>query len=473
MALHEDNMGVARLYTISRAPYFSEIVYGFIFTPLPGIGTMLVTPGMILGYDPEWAVRASIEELGADIFHECHHFCRRHFWRLGVAHPKLFNEAGDLAINPDLRKAGWRLAKEAIFPTDKKYNFKEGLTTEEYYDLLVQRHMQQQQEKTDKEQGSSGGGAGEELAGQEQQEQEGDPQEGDGKSRDGVGCGHCGGIAGNPSEIEQQLEATSDLQPRTETEIQAIELRAAKKIKEWLQKQQGRGEAPAFLSEFLEAVNEEPLVPWEEELAQITHDCVGLMQAGGDDYSLRRPSKRTYLRGLIRPGLIEHKPEVAFILDTSGSMGKEQLLDSVREAAGVMEALGIDEVWFCEADAGVSMNWQRIDLEFFKNLKIAGRGGTDFRPAIKSVEDLHPVPDLVFYFTDGDGTAPAEPPPFEIIWVIVPSHWNKVCAPWGHTVFVTNDREKRRQLEEAQKNTPSIVNSFQDDGFYDDADDIG
>ena len=404
MTAHEDKMGVVRLYVNSRAPYFSSIVYGFIFTPLPGIRTMLVTPGMILGYDPAWAERASIEELGADIFHECHHFCRRHFWRKGVAHPHLWNIAGDLAINPDIRKAGWKLAKDAIFPTDKDYNLPEGLSTEEYYDRLVQQQMQQEEEKEeeeDKKGGAGSGGAEGQKPGEQGKEKgdggggggEGEEQEGEAKSGGGVACGHCGGISGNPSPIEKQLEAMSELQPRTETEIQAIEVRAAKEIKEFLEGQKGRGSAPSFLSEFLEAVNEEPLVPWEEELAQVTHDCVGLLQSGGDDYSMKHPSKRTYLRGFIRPGLVEHKPEVGFILDTSGSMGKEQLLASVREAVGVMEALGIDEVWFCEADAGVSMTWQRVDLEFFKNLKINGRGGTDFRPALKSVEELHPIPD--------------------------------------------------------------------------------
>jgi predicted metal-dependent peptidase len=476
---HEDKINVARAYTHSRAPYFASIIYGFIYVPLPGIRTMLCTPGMILGYDPAWAERATIEELGADIFHECHHFCRRHFLRRGmIAHPDLFNLGADFAINPDLKHAGWKLAADAVFPTDEGYKFPEGLTAEEYYDLLLQQRMQQQQQKKEEEKDGSKSGGNQSQGDGQPTPQEGEKKDGGGPGEGGkegqpkgVGSGCCGGIAGNPQDVEKQLESIPDLQPRTEAEVQAIEIRAAKEIKAYFDKQQGRGNAPAFLSEFLKALEEEPLVPWEEELAQITHDCVGLIQSGGDDYSLRRPSKRTYLRqGILRPGLIEHKPEVAIILDTSGSMGKTQLLDSVRETVGIMDALGIDEIWFCEADAAVAQKWQRVDLDFFRELKIAGRGGTDFRPAIKSVEELHPVPDLVFYETDGDGTAPDRPPPFELVWVIVPSHWNKAPVTWGHTVFVTNDKKKRKELREA---VAAQQSSALDLDEYDDADDIG
>lgn len=153
------------------------------------------------------------------------------------------------------------------------------------------------------------------------------------------------------------------------------------------------------------------------------------------------------------------------ILDTSGSMGKDQLIAVIREAVGIMEALGIDEVWWCEADAAVAMNWQRVQLEFFKTLKIQGRGGTDFRPAIASAQELYPQPDLLFYGTDGDGTAPAQPPPgMEVVWCIVPGHYNKPAAPWGHTVFATNDRKLREQFNSSK---PMVIE------YDDDDDDVG
>jgi len=466
MTTHEDKMGVARLYVLNKAPYFSSVVYGFIFQPLPGIRTMLVTAGMVLGYDPAWVERATIEELGADIVHEVHHFVRRHFLRTGMADRHLFNIAGDLAINPDLRNGGWKLAKDAIFPSQPEYGFPDGLTTEEYYDRLLQQKMRKEQQPKGSEDSNGSGGSksgdSDKNGAQGGDQDGGSGQSGEGQQK-GVGSGCCGSISGNPSDLEKMLEAMPDITPRTEVEVHAIELRAAKEFKEYAAKHgAGRGTAPSFMEEWLKALEEQPLVPWEQELSDISRDCVGRLQSGGDDYSLRRPSKRSYLRGgLIRPGLIEYLPEVAMILDTSGSMGMEQILAVVREVIGLMEALGIDEVWWCEADAGVAMDWQRVQLEFFRDLKIKGRGGTDFRPAIASAQDLYPQPDLLFYGTDGDGTAPAQPPPnMEVVWCIVPSHYNKPAAPWGHTVFATNDRALREKFNNSK---PMVIEEYDDD----------
>jgi len=439
-ANHEDKMGMARLYTTSKAPYSSTIVHGFIYVAMPGIGTMLCTDGMVLGYDPSWAETASVEELGADLYHEVNHFMRRHFWRRHVARPDLFNRAGDLAINPDLRNAGWKLSTDpkmgAIFPKD--YGFPEGLTTEEYYDLLLKQEQQQQQEK------KGGGGAGAGSA-----EAEG----GAGPPKAGVCSGKCGSIAGGERlEWENKLATQTDVAPRTDLEVRAIEMRATQELRNWQEKQAkaaGRGNVPSYLSEFLKALEEDPVVSWQDELATITYDCVGMMQSGGDDYSLRRPSKRSHARGFPRPGLVEYKPEIAITLDTSGSMGLEQLKAVVREVVGIMDALSIDEIWWCEADAGVAQDWQRVHLDFFHELAIHGRGGTDFRPAIRTALELYPRPDLLFYGTDGDGTAPAAPPEgMEVIWLVVPGHWNRAPAPWGRTIFATDDKRQKRRFEE-------------------------
>ena len=75
-----------------------------------------------------------------------------------------------------------------------------------------------------------------------------------------------------------------------------------------------------------------------------------------------------------------------------------------------------------------------------RDLPVVGRGGTDFRPAIELAQTLRPRPDLLVYSTDGDGTAPNEPPPnMEVVFLIVPSHYNKTPATWGHTVIMADE----------------------------------
>lgn len=461
----EEKMASARAAAIHKAPYFSSVIYGFVFVPLEGILTMLCTPKMILGYDPVWAVEATVDELAADIVHEVNHFMRKHFERaVGIDDPDLFNLAGDLAINPDMRAAGWGLAASAVFP--EMLNLPLNKSTEEYYELLKQ--MKQNNGGKSPEPKPGAAPAGGQKPGQQQGQGQPDtkpktgqqPGQGEGQDQDGEGqgeggqqpkpkgvCqGHCGGMGGSAIDklAEQQLDGTPDL-GRSAGEMAGIEKRAVNDIKQHIE-QRGRGSVPGNLADWAANFDDESHVRWQDELAHVIRDTTGRMQAGGDDFSLRRPSKRSFLRGFLRPGMVENLPEVAIIRDTSGSMGAKQLTDAARESYGIMQALGIEEVWFADADTEVARPWKRVGPQFFRELKDAfGRGGTDFRRGIESALRLNPRPDLLVYVTDGDGTTTKMPPPnLAVVWAIVPSHYNMAPAKWGHCVLITDDKKVRK-----------------------------
>jgi hypothetical protein len=62
--------------------------------------------------------------------------------------------------------------------------------------------------------------------------------------------------------------------------------------------------------------------------------------------------------------------------------------------------------------------WQ----EYTRSLTIKGRGGTDFRPVFRRVEELRARGELrdlkgLLYFTDGDGAYPQKKPPYETAFV--------------------------------------------------------
>jgi predicted metal-dependent peptidase len=442
MTTHEEKIELARACAVFGAPYFASVIYGFIYTPVEGARTMFCTPRMILGYDPEWAMEGTVEELAADIVHEVHHFRREHFVRGAlVEDKKLFNLAGDLAINPDLKAGGWKLAttkRPAVFP--EHYGLPPGLTTEQYYELLLQqKHKTGQRPKPKNAQPKDGKGPPQPNAGggEEQDESE--------EAQEGICQGSCGGIAGNPSSsgLEAKLDAQKNV-GRSEAEIKGIEKKLANDIKEFAAKN-GRGSVPSSLLDWATTFETESYVRWQDELAQVLRDNTGRIQSGGDDFSLQRPAKRSIMRGMPRPGLVEHLPEVAILRDSSGSMGSKQLTDACREAYYVMEALGIDEVWFADADTAISVPWKRVGAQFFKELtEVYGRGGTDFRQPIESALALNPHPDIIVYTTDGDGSVARMPPPdAAVIWCIVPSHYNKAPARWGHTVIISDDPKKR------------------------------
>ena len=435
----EDKIALSRDYVSREAAYFSKILYGLRFVPVPGIGTFATTPTLVTGYDPAYVEANMPDVLAGDIAHEIMHVLMEHFTRLSwCKDKKLANIAADLAINPDLRnakKAGkpvWKLHPTFVFP--EHFDLPEGKTAEQYYKLL-------EDQKRKAGGGSNGGKAKqpEEKSNGAGQGGEPDPNEGP-PAGERVGAGSCGGVANGVDP-----PGLAEVSGRSDVEVTALVMQTAKAIKDHA-KAYGRGSVPGSLMGALSADRRRSKYNWRGALSSILRDCTGRIQSGGDDFSISRPSKRSFVRGIIRPGLIENLPIVAFVLDTSGSMGSRQIMEALTHVIAIFEALGIDEVWFAEADAAVAMNFRVVNMGFFQNLAIAGRGGTNFCPAFWAAQKLNPRPELIVYFTDGDGGAPAAPPPgMETVWCIVPSYFNRRPAGWGHAVFINDD--PRRTLE--------------------------
>jgi predicted metal-dependent peptidase len=392
-----DKLALARAMCVKKAPYFSSVVYGFVYRPIASVETMTCTPNMILGYNPDWVMGSGVDELAADIAHMVHHFKRAHHERsLEFADKDKFNFASCLSINPDLKAGGWQLSvgpKGAIMP--KPLGLPEGKAAEEYYRLLP-----------------------------------------DGQVGSGVGAGQCGGCGGGKDASE--LGGLEDGLGRSAAEMKGIEKVLGKDIADHIAKF-GRGSVPNNLVEWTQIFEPEQKIRWQDELAHILRDAHGRTQAGGDDFSMRRPSKRSALRGFPRPGLVEYQSEIAIIRDSSGSMSQDQLMVAVREAYNIIQSLGVEDVWFCDADTECSMPWKRVGADFFRNLtEVHGRGGTDFQPAIDSALALQPRPDLIVYLTDGDGsTGDAPPLGTSVVWGIVDGGYGYGGHPkWGHVVKI-------------------------------------
>ena len=432
---------VARAFIKKKGPYFTAMTYSLIPRPRPGYGTVSTSKNLIMVYDPDWFEALSTEKAAGALVHEGMHVFRKHFERSeGFPDKRRYNVAGDLSINPDLREMGWELPDGALFP--KYYGFPEFLGAEEYYHLLEK--LESKQEKEQKKQQKKGSGKGDPQPGPGQPGQ-GPPQPGQGPAQppkdphgNGACAGGCGGAAGNPRPEEQEEEdAVRQEEPealKSDVDIQAIVKQTAKEMSDFVS--QGRGTLPRHLVELANAALAPPKVKWRQVLPRLIRRATGKMEAGGQDFSKRRPSKRSFMRGMLVPGMISNEPEIVMIRDTSGSMGKKQLQDAQNEAVGVMRQMGIDEVWFMDADAAAGKP-KRVRVRDIPKLPITGRGGTDFGPAIERAAKLNPRPNVILYFTDGDGPTPDFPPRgVEVVWVIVKSYWNKKPCDWGHCVFV-------------------------------------
>lgn len=414
MGAIEEKLQLMRAVAIKKAPYWATLIRSFAYMPVPGHPTVGLTEGGVFYYGPEYVKKQNIEALAADVAHEALHWLHRHFARAGripAKERKRWNIAGDMAINPALVKAGWKLSPDSVFPKD--YGFKEGLTLEQYFELLRKKR--------------DGGGGDEEGDGQ-----------GPGRSPDGQGKKEprdCGGACGNARDpdLEKKLDqerGRDEVEQRTIFTVVAADIANHAKL-------HGRGSVPGFLEEWAQAIAGPPVIPWQDKLSALLHAYEGRIRGGQADYSLRRPSKSSLLRGIPRPGLVDYEPTFAFVLDTSGSMDERALVAAMRECAGILTSLNVEEAWFAQVDTRVVSPFSMVPLQHFEGrFSFRGRGGTDFRPGFEAAAKLRPKPDVIVYFTDGDGPAPEAPPNTGVVWCLI-GQYTRDPAPWGEKVHVT------------------------------------
>ena len=119
------------------------------------------------------------------------------------------------------------------------------------------------------------------------------------------------------------------------------------------------------------------------------------------------------------------RPVVMAIIDTSDSM-IPALLESI---TAELKRLARDfQVMVVECDAVIQASYP-----YRGSLKMVhGRGGTDLRPPFEAKFLAKIRPDVVIYFTDGDGPAPDCPPSMPVIWCLTPLGSRPVA--WGREI---------------------------------------
>lgn len=408
-------------------------------------GPLAVSEQLVLYYEPGWVENEDELVLATGLAHEVWHDQLNHCARgKNFSRPDIFNQAADLWINQVLRKQTktvngdeepmWKVPDWFLVP--EQYGFPLGLSADQYYELLIHREEEGGGEDDDDDcEGDSEGEGGE---GGEGGDDEGKGKGGKGKKMVGGGC--CGGIAGNPlsRELEKQ---TDESMGRSDAECQNIRKNTSHEVKKAMEASAGCGDMPGEYSELIKLDDEASTIPWTAKLQRVVRYTVGNVKVGGLDYSRRRPSKRSFLRGIQLPGLVKREFTILFVLDTSGSMGYKQLSAGLKEVVGVLRQTGVDFAWLLESDAAVAAEPKRVTISDLYEYEMHGRGGTDFRPAFDAARKLKPKPDIIIYITDGDGPAPKEAPiDFATIWCVVPTPHGRRPADWGELVVISDDQ---------------------------------
>jgi predicted metal-dependent peptidase len=136
---------------------------------------------------------------------------------------------------------------------------------------------------------------------------------------------------------------------------------------------------------------------------------------------------------------IEAPGHIVFAVDTSGSMADEQLARLFSEVRAYRETFPC-QLTVIQADAAIQSvtTYDEMDgIEIPPNVTVVGRGGTDFRPVFRWIEENAPGANLI-YATDGFGTFPQVSSGGAVIWLLCRPHIEFDQVPFGVCVGLPN-----------------------------------
>ena len=175
----------------------------------------------------------------------------------------------------------------------------------------------------------------------------------------------------------------------------------------------GRGDTPGDLLRLLEKVNITH-IHWKSLLRQFIREVRG----GG--YCWLPPNRRFISRGLYLPGRRQKMFRGVVALDTSGSTA-EDLPGFVGEVDRLMRSFGKFVLTVIECDAAVgnvTMVSSDTPPHDWSKHRFSGGGGTNFTPVFEYIRAKRLRPDVLVFFTDGDGTCPQTNPGYPVLWLL-------------------------------------------------------
>jgi predicted metal-dependent peptidase len=328
--------------------------------------------------DPAVLADVEVGVLGFWLLHQVSHLLREHAPRYPggpaperttagplaarTAPQRRWNVAGDAEINDDLHTTKLELPDGAIHPS--RLGLPESWTAEQYWDALA--------------------GESEDAPTQ----RAGAPQDAPTPSSGEPDCGSgCDGQSRPWNRNKPGLSAVG---------ARLVSRETARRIREHTRQ---RGDTPAGWQRWADEVLE-PSVNWRRQLA--AHVRRGAADITGRvDFTYRRPSRRaSAVPDVVLPSLQQPLPQVALVIDTSGSMSDSMLGQALGEVTGVLRSLGVARrnlrVIACDA---VAYEAQRVrDL---RAIRLEGGGGTDMGVGLDAAAALRPRPHLIIVLTDG------------------------------------------------------------------------
>jgi predicted metal-dependent peptidase len=197
--------------------------------------------------------------------------------------------------------------------------------------------------------------------------------------------------------------------------------------KEQRQKQEPMQDDSMFLDQLFEKIKQQGDLPKEFTILfdMIYSDVIDwrtelqryLDRHAKEDYRFSPPNKKFLHLGYSLPALSSETLRITVAIDTSGSIDRSLLAQFFAELSSIMESFPNYEIELIEVDAKIQSHTTFYPGEPI-TYQVTGGGGTDFRVLFEYLSLHLPHTQAVIYFTDGHGTFPTKPPPYDTLWVM-------------------------------------------------------
>lgn len=399
--LEERKLQKAKI-SLMRSPKFA-LLSGILMvgkTIVSDTGATACTNGRDEIYSRSFVKDLTDRELAFVVAHEAAHKMYRHLttWRkLYNENAQLANAACDYVVNLMLKNADPE-GSVITFPVHKKGPMKgqlmgllderfRGMNTKQVFDIL-----KDEQEK-------KGGG--------------------------GNGAGGEGGFD------EHDWDAAKDM---TEEEKRELERDIDQAIRQGIVASKkagvGAGDIDRELKELMT-----PKVNWREALREFVKTTC----RAKDTSSWRRPNRRLIASDIYMPSLIGEKVGHLVVgVDTSGSVGRDELAEFLSEVKGIAEEVMPDRVDLLYWDTRIATHEEYSEANvsnIVSSTKPRGGGGTAPSCVTTFLKEKHIKPECVIMLTDGYvGSDWGNDWPSPVLWAIVGG--NDAVAPVGKTIHI-------------------------------------
>ena len=355
-------------YIVNSQPFFRKLLFFTEYEFSEKISTAGVDPGGKFFLNPYWLVDKEINDYVFVILHEVLHIALGHFLRWKNKDVILWNLATDLAINSWLVDAGFEYSRKLPVLLPQRFGFHKGLSAEEYYDLFLTRiKFKKESEKFFQR-----------VKGFDE---------------------HY--ITSEQEELEEKWRK--------------LIISAYNEAGERMQ-----GKFPGWFIELIEKFGV-PRIDWRSILRNF------ILSNVKQKINWAKPNRRYLVHEIYYPSRDRRMLELVVAVDTSGSISSRELEEFFGEINSILDAFDNYKIYLIQNDAKI----QKVkEIKFPEKLggeiKVKGRGGTDFTPLFDWVNEKGLRCPIIF-FTDLCGTFPPYIPIQPVVWVSV----GKEEAPFG------------------------------------------